>query len=182
MNLADLPNWSVCHQRSNVRGFTVVIDLPHSGHLYLKTPAESSVYNEMSVMAFAWQGNGATPHKQGRNEGSVEKCLCVSRCNRLRRPLARLSGLQCHNMCHSDHGIPVWCYYDPYGQFTCRRTILHRTFEPITPGVCEGGGGGYVTILGVNIVHRRYSNLGTIPLVAHFLNCDTSTLFRVSHL
>ena len=27
------------------------------------------------------------------------------RCNRLRCPLARMSGLQCFNMCHNGHGI-----------------------------------------------------------------------------
>ena len=30
------------------------------------------------------------------------------RCNRLRRPLARMSGLQCFNMGHNGHGINLY--------------------------------------------------------------------------
>ena len=40
--------------------------------------------------------------------------LLTYRCNRLRCPLARLSGLQCFNMGHNGYGISLWCYYDPY--------------------------------------------------------------------
>ena len=31
-----------------------------------------------------------------------------SRCNRLKCPLVRLSGLQCHNMGHNSHGIYLY--------------------------------------------------------------------------
>ena len=78
----------------------------------------------------------------------------VYRCNRLKCPtLDSPSVLQCYNMGHKSRNKPVWSpssnaitrvisrginlvwsHYDPYGQFTCRRTILPRTFEPITPG------------------------------------------------
>ena len=50
-----------------------------------------------------------------------------SRCNRLRCPLARLSGLQCFNMGHEGHGINL------YGVVLARRTRQPRTVEPITP-------------------------------------------------
>ena len=35
-------------------------------------------------------------------------CVFVSRCNRLRCPLARMSGLQCFNMGHNGHGINLY--------------------------------------------------------------------------
>ena len=49
------------------------------------------------------------------------------RCNRLRCPLARMSGLQCFNMGHNGHGINLYgvsmTLMENYGKLTCRRTI-----------------------------------------------------------
>ena len=35
-------------------------------------------------------------------------CCSEARCNRLRCPLARMSGLQCLNMGHNGHGINLY--------------------------------------------------------------------------
>ena len=36
------------------------------------------------------------------------RCPVYSRCNRLRCPLARMSGLQCFNIGHNGHGINLY--------------------------------------------------------------------------
>ena len=39
---------------------------------------------------------------------TVSLALYLDRCNRLRCPLARMSGLQCFNMGHNGHGINLY--------------------------------------------------------------------------
>ena len=40
--------------------------------------------------------------------GKHDSFMSESRCNRLRCPLARMSGLQCFNMGHNGHGINLY--------------------------------------------------------------------------
>ena len=42
------------------------------------------------------------------NIDNILQHLLQARCNRLRCPLARMSGLQCFNMGHNGHGINLY--------------------------------------------------------------------------
>ena len=46
------------------------------------------------------------PEEAERGKGHMRGKSC--RCNRLRCPLARMSGLQCFNMGHNGHGINLY--------------------------------------------------------------------------
>ena len=65
--------------------------------------------------------------------------MCKSnRCNRLRCPLARMSGLQCYNMGHNVHGINLYGVIMTLmgnlhagGQSSLGQlSLLHRSFIP----------------------------------------------------
>ena len=55
---------------------------------------------------FTNEAKPPTHHEKGIT--SRKKGELMTRCNRLRCPLARMSGLQCINMGHNGHGINMY--------------------------------------------------------------------------
>ena len=80
--------------------------------LLMPPPAtDSSVFTVESVMPTSAESPRRGSHSSADRElliQNVLEAMGTRRCNRLRCPLARMSGLQCFNMGHNGHGINLY--------------------------------------------------------------------------
>ena len=62
----------------------------------------------MNILNIMGHYDYASTHTLAHLHKLSTKVFIESRCNRLRCPLARMSGLQCFNMGHNGHGINLY--------------------------------------------------------------------------
>ena len=73
----------------------------HLGHTYYHTVIH--IQSNQSIYY-----SSESPDSELRLRTPSPECHSIRRCNRLRCPLARMSGLQCFNMGHNGHGINMY--------------------------------------------------------------------------
>ena len=100
----QLSRWQLWTHRPDGTGPTTSGDVIRQ--CVTETPAEVPAIKESSWTAEATAR--ADPRAVGSTSGGLKPGSRHSRCNRLRCPLARMSGLQCFNMGHNGHGINLY--------------------------------------------------------------------------